>query len=115
MVLERGDKLLIVHRKLFEGDATRFFAGRVEAYGDGLARVAGHTWTWDPYSREILRKEGLRRKIIALGSGTFIVYQLDPDTHMEGIAFRCETDGSIWITDGGRLSLDISDRVRKWT
>jgi len=115
MILEPGDKLLVVHRRLFEGDSVRFFVGEVEDYGDGIARIAGHTWTWDAYSKEILRKEGIRRKLIALGSGTFLVYQLDAGTGLEQVRFWCEPDGSIWVTDDAGLMMDISDRAHRWT
>jgi hypothetical protein len=36
MLLEQGNKLLVTHRRLFEGDLPRFFVGEVEAYEDEI-------------------------------------------------------------------------------
>ena len=37
MILETGAKVLIAHRRLFEGDHGRYFTGVVEGYEGGLA------------------------------------------------------------------------------
>ena len=44
MPLTPGDKVLIVHRRLFEKDTDRFFLGTIEAFEAGLARVTGFTF-----------------------------------------------------------------------
>jgi hypothetical protein len=41
MLLEPEDKVLVVHRRLFEGDHQRFFVGIVENYEEGIAKVSG--------------------------------------------------------------------------
>ena len=53
MILEVGSKLLVVHRRLFENDKSRYFIGKVEHCEDAVARVSGHTWVWGqtPYIR----------------------------------------------------------------
>lgn len=46
-MLEQGEKLLIVHRRLFDKDTPRFFIGEVEAFETGLAKVKGYTFVKD--------------------------------------------------------------------
>ena len=41
MMLEQGEELLIVHRRLFEKNTGRFFIGDVQAYEHGMEKVKG--------------------------------------------------------------------------
>jgi hypothetical protein len=55
-MFERGDKLLIVHRRLFEKDTSRFFVGEVQAYEQGVAKVKGYTFVKDRFTGNIKKK-----------------------------------------------------------
>ncbi|MHC5209245.1 MAG: hypothetical protein ACYTG2_00830 [Planctomycetota bacterium] len=112
-LLEPGDVVLAVHRRLFDEDPPRFFLGRVEAYTDGVARVAGQTWVFDEYAEKVLVKEGQRKKLLALASGTLIVYQLDREISLEQTEIVYEPDGSIWLTDHHTLRVDLSERPKR--
>ncbi len=76
MILESGIRIFVSHRRLFESDRNRYFVGTVEGYEGGIARVTGYSWARDPYSGAFARKPGLRTKILAIASGTLILYQL---------------------------------------
>jgi hypothetical protein len=112
-LLEPGDVVLAVHRRLFDEDPPRFFLGRVEAYVDGMARVAGQTWVFDEYSEQVLVKEGQRKQLLALSSGMLIVYQLDRDVSLDRTEILYEPDGSIWLTDHRTLRVDLSERPKR--
>ena len=47
MILAQGDKVMIVHRRLYQGDNSRYFVGVVDGYSDGIAKVSGHSWLRD--------------------------------------------------------------------
>ena len=47
MILNPGDKILVVHRPLFEADTARYFLGLVDAYEAGIAKVVGTSWVKD--------------------------------------------------------------------
>jgi hypothetical protein len=108
MILESGMKVLVTHRRLFESDHPRYFAGVVEGYENGLARVTGHTWTRDGYRGVFLRKQDARTKILAIGSGTMIVYQLPSTVQLED--FRIETEGArSYAHDASGFRMDLSE------
>ena len=108
MILESGIKVLIAHRRLFESDHVRFFVGTVEGYEDGLARVTGQTWTRDPYQGLYVGKKELRTKIVPIGSGTVIVYQLPGTVRLEH--FELSTEGSTLVAhDGADFRMDLSE------
>ena len=85
-MLEQGDKILIVHRRLFEKDTPRFFVGEVQAYEDGLAKVKGYTFVKDLFSGSMKKKPDLRTKVMSIVSGTFIVYQLPVTVLLDSVS-----------------------------
>ena len=78
MLLESGNKILVAHRRLFEGDPTRFFVGEVLAYDAGIVKARGYSFVRDITSSKLLRKADPRTKLLSVSSGSFLVYQL-PD------------------------------------
>jgi hypothetical protein len=112
-IREPGDVVLAVHRRLFDEDSARYVVGRVEACADGVGRVIGHTWVHDQYGESVLVKEGLRRKLLSVASGTLIVYQLARDVSLAHTETVREPDGSLWLTDHRTLHLDLSERPKR--
>ena len=112
IVLVAGHKVLVVHRRLFEGDEHRFFVGEVESCVDAVAVVTGRTWARDPFSAQIVGKQDARTKLIPLAAGTFITYRLPAATDLA--AARIEHDGatgSVVLTDDRTLLMDLSERL----
>jgi len=110
MLLQKGDKLLIAHRRLFQGDAERYFIGSVEAYDQGVVRIIGHTWVHDVAHGKLIRKEDKRCKIISLVSGSLLTYQLP--AHVAVDLLRIEQHKQhLVLTGGDNFIMDISDRV----
>ena len=112
IVLGAGDKVLVVHRRLFEGDEHRFFVGEVESCADAVAAVTGRTWVRDPRSAQIVAKQDERTKLIPLAAGTFITYRLPAATDVASV--RIEQDGAtgrVVLTDDRTLLMDLSERI----
>ena len=111
MLLAAGAKLLVVHRRLFERDQGRYFIGVVEGYEPGIAKVRGRTWTRDE-AGEIVQKKDERTKLLALASGTLIVYQLPSDVDLSTIAMRSEGRTGVRVVDGRGFEMDLSEGVQ---
>ncbi|NOT30237.1 MAG: hypothetical protein HOP15_07305 [Planctomycetes bacterium] len=110
MILDTGMKVLISHRRLFEGDQPRLFVGTVESYEDGLARVTGYTWIRDYHHGGFHCKDDVRTKIIAVASGSVIVYQLESSLDLS--AFEITTEGSqVLAKDGHGFLMDLTEGV----
>ena len=110
-MLSEGDKLLVCHRRLFEGDELRFFAGTVTAYEAGIVRVTGWTFVRDFRSGNVLKKEEVRTKLYSLASGTILVYRLPDATNMESLKF-VGSAALLSLTDSENLKMDLSEHVR---
>ncbi len=112
-MLEQGEKLLIVHRRLFETDTPRFFVGEVQVYEAGIAKVKGYTFVRDLFSGNMKKKSDARTKIMSIVSGTFIVYQLPVTVLMDSVRFDLDQDGDLILRDDGGFSMDVAESVHK--
>jgi hypothetical protein len=109
MILVQGDKVVIVHRRLFADDHARFFVGLVDGYEAGIAKVRGNTWIFDTFSGRLARKNDARTKIFSIASGTLMVYQLASDVELSSLRFETARDDKLVLTDGKGFSADFSE------
>lgn len=108
MILDTGMKVLVAHRRLFEHDQARLFFGTIEGYEAGIARVTGHSWLRDGFRGGFRRKADLRTKIVAITSGTVLVYQLDGSVDLEALEINVEEDRVV-ARDGHGFQMDLSE------
>lgn len=108
-VLKEGDKIFVSHRRLFDGDEVRHFAGVVDNYESGVLRATGWTYLQDPATGMIFRKEDVRTKLYSLASGTIMIYGLGDEVDMEALKFEGR-DGLLLLTDGKTLRMNMSER-----
>ena len=110
MVLEHGDAVLLVHRRLFESDQPRYFIGTVDDYADGVATVTGETWVRDPYSDEAIRKGGERTKVVSVSSGSLIVYLLPAEVDLSTLRIESHAPtNAVWLADTTGFRMDLSE------
>lgn len=110
MILEEGGKILVVYRRLFEGDEARFFVGVVDGYDSGVVKVTGHSWLKDPFAGALIEKSDLRTKIFSIASGTLIVYELPSELDLRKLRFESRPEGGLWFTDGGKFRLNLTEK-----
>lgn len=111
MILEPGSKLLIVHRRLFEGDRARYFIGLVDDFDAGVAQVTGHSWAQTIMSGPFRRKEDKRTKLIPLTSDGLIIYCLPPTVMLERLTFESTSQGRVYLNDGAEFRMDLTENA----
>lgn len=107
-VVEAGDKLHIMARRLFEEDLRRHFVGEVLAAEGALAKLRGYTFIFDGGTNEYRRLPGLRTRIFSLGESGYVVNQIPGEVDVAAISYE-SSEGSLVITDGGSFSLPINE------
>lgn len=112
MILENGEKVHIIHRRLLEKEAQRHFVGIVNAYENGIARVTGHIYTVDPVKAAFFRRPELRTRIISLITGDVLVNVLPSSVNLEKIVYKQESK-SVRVTDESGWQMEISDLAWK--
>ena len=110
MILQPGNKLLIVHRRLFKSDRTRLYLGTVNAYEDGIASVTGYTFVHDDVDGDYLRKNDERTKIVPIASGSLIVYLLSSEFAIDE-ARICTRENRLILSDGRGSEMNLSEHA----
>ncbi|MGV3773099.1 MAG: hypothetical protein ACO1QB_09380 [Verrucomicrobiales bacterium] len=108
MILEKGEKIHVIHRRNYEKDHHRHFIGVVEYYEAGLARVNGHVYTVDPVKFAFIKRVDRRVRIISLISGDLLVNIIPPSVDLDKITYKQESK-AVRVTDGTSWHLDISE------
>jgi hypothetical protein len=108
MILQKGEKIHVIHRRHFEKDPHRHFVGVVDAYENGLARVTGNIFTVDLTKFVFFRRPERRTRIISLNSGEVLVNILPPTVDLDKVVYKQEKK-SVRVTDGGEWYMDISE------
>ena len=109
MLLSKGEKIHVIHRRLFEKDIRKHFVGEVEDYEDGIVRAVGHVFVIeDPHENLFRKKPEKRTRIFSLNCGAAIINVLPPTVELEKVCY--ESRGrSLRITDGSEWHLDIKE------
>ena len=108
MILRKGEKIHVIHRRLFEKEPHRHFIGVVDEYEGGVARVTGHVYTVDPVKFAFIRRAEKRTRIISVVSGDLLVNVIPPAVDLEKIIYKQEAK-SVRVTDGADWHLDLSE------
>ena len=107
-VIEVGDKLHIITRRLFEGDMRRHFAGEVTGVSADLQEVRGYTFVFNRGTNEYRKRPEVRTRIFSLGQADFIVNKIPRDVAIESLQYRI-VDKRLVITDNRDFFLDINE------
>jgi hypothetical protein len=108
MILQKGEKIHVIHRRLFEKEPQRHFVGIVDHYEAGLARVTGYLYTVDRARFAFIRRSDQRTRILSLAGGNLLVNVLPASVNLEKIVYRQEKKG-VRVTDGSEWHLDLSE------
>lgn len=108
MILQKGEKIHVIHRRHLDKEPQRHFVGVVDDYEYGVARVTGHMFAVDPVKAVFFRRPELRTRIISLQSGEALVNVLPPSVNLDNIVYKTEQK-SLRVTDGADWHMDISD------
>ena len=108
MILQKGEKVHVIHRRVYEKDHHRHFVGVIEAYEGGVARVSGNVYTVDPVKFTFLRRPERRTRNISLILGDLLVNVLSATVDLDKIVYKQERK-AVRVTDGSDWYLDISE------
>jgi hypothetical protein len=107
-VVQSGDKLHIITRRLFEGDLRRHFVGEVVGASDDLVELRGYTFVFNPGTNEYQKRPELRKRILSLADSGHIVNRIPRDASIDSLEYRT-VDHRLVVTDKKGFSLDIHE------
>src|SRR5437016_2268846 len=111
MLLKKGDKILVAYRRLFENDEARFFVGQVDEYEAGVVKVTGNSYAPDIIVGLMIEKAEERTKILAVSSGTLLVYLLPEAVALDRVKFVIK-DGRLSLSDDNNFTMNLAEHTR---
>lgn len=108
MILAKGEKVHIIHRRTLEHEPHRHFVGEVDDYQNGVARVVGYLYTVDREVGGYVRRPQKRIRIVSIASGDTFVNVIPDSVDLENITYQQEKK-AVRVSDGSDWYLDISE------
>jgi hypothetical protein len=107
-IIEPGEKVLIIARRLFEGDLRRHFAGRVISLAGELVRVEGYAFVYNPWKNGYEKRSGVRTRIFSISDAGNIINVLPKEINLETLHYEFINDNMI-VTDNAGFSMDVNE------
>jgi hypothetical protein len=109
MLVDIGETVHVIERRLFDTDVRRHFFGEVERVEAGAIRVRGYVFTYDSALSQYVRSDGERTRILPLGVSGFIINVAPPEIKADAVHYALSDKGRLVVTDGQQFSLDINE------
>lgn len=108
-VIQEGDILHVITRRVFDNDARRHFVGRVLDASGGLVRIEGHAFVYHSGDSRFHKHKERRIRIIDAGDSGHIVNVLPAELDIDRIQYGLDENRHLVITDGDSFELDINE------
>ena len=109
MILNEGEKIFVVTRRLFEKDLRRHFVGEVMASTQVSVRAQGYSFVFDDSQNEFLRRDDVRTRIISLADAGIVINLLPNEVDLSAVKYAADSQNNRIITDGKSFSMNISE------
>lgn len=109
MIIEKGSKVHIMYRALFENSVRRHIIGEVMFATGALCRVEGFAFVRDPQSGMYQKKPELRTTIVDLAESGYIVNIINSEVNLSEVSYSYVENIGLVATDGKGFSLDINE------
>lgn len=108
-MLDKGEKIFSITRRLFDGDRIRIFIGEVHKSTDNVILVRGYAFTHDYFSNEIVRQEVPRIRIISMTDAVNIILNIDSNINIENVQYKIDDMNQRVITDNESFTINLSE------
>lgn len=107
-IVEHGDKVLIVTRRLFAADARRHFVGSVDRHDGSCFRVHGYAFVLDTETSQFVRRKSQRTRLFKLDNH-LVIFILPSDTDLSKVRYERRDGDILTVTDGASLNLNLNE------
>ena len=107
-VVEIGEAVHIVTRRLFDGDVRRHFTGRVTGIANDLIRAEGWVFVFNRGTNEFIRRSERRTRVFGLSDAGNIVNILPDGVEPANLRYEFSETGLL-VTDGIDFAVDINE------
>jgi hypothetical protein len=107
-VLDVGDKLHIMTRRLFADDIHLHFVGEIIAISVPIFRAQGYAFIFDSGTNSYIKHPKARIRIVSLSDAGHIINVIPQDVDLNALQYRTVA-GRLAITDDRDFSLEINE------
>lgn len=108
MILDIGEKVLVVDRAYFREDLRRHFIGEVKKCTENAIRANGYTYVWDQEKGIFVRKPEHRERVIFPDEASTI-FVIPSEVDIEEVHYETEQRMGLVVTDGKKFNLEMSE------
>lgn len=105
-ILDCGDRLLIVTRRLFPGDVPFHFVGIVDRATQNAILIHGYAFVFE--NGAFVRCRGQRSRVFPLDNQV-ILSVLPDDVDVSRVHYERGEDGQVSVTDGQQFRIDVRE------
>ena len=106
-LLQPGEKVFVVERRLFDEDLRRHFVGEVEVCTEVGFRARGYPFLHHPPEGKFVRKNNPRTRLFSFHNN-LIINVLPESCNIEGVS-HVKTEGGTILTDDETFKMDVSE------
>ncbi|MDI6800090.1 MAG: hypothetical protein QMD53_05420 [Actinomycetota bacterium] len=110
MIPEKGEKVHVIMRRLFEGDIHRHFIGTVISDAvDGAVRLQDYVFVWNRTFNKFERRPEERTRVVSLNDAINIINIIPSSVLIEDVHYASSESGHLIITDGADFKMDVDE------
>jgi hypothetical protein len=107
-ILDGGDHVFVVTRRLFPGDVQRHFVGTVDRATQNAILVHGYAFVREVAHGEFVRRKRQRSRVFPLDNH-IVIFVLPDDVEIEQVRYERRQGQELVVTDGRQFRIDISE------
>lgn len=109
MILEIGEKVHVITRRLFETDLRRHFIGEVIRINETAALIEGYTFIFDNSKNQYIRRPEKRSRIVGIADSGYIINLLPVTADPVDAKYVQSKENKLVVSDGKTFSLEINE------
>ncbi|MBQ0724739.1 MAG: hypothetical protein KBT50_08245 [Cycloclasticus sp.] len=109
MIIEKGEKVHVMYRALYENSTRRHFLGEVKMAEGAKCRLEGYVFLYDQRTTEFIRKPEKRITIIDLSESGYITNIIDLEANLDNVVYKYAQGVGLMATDNNGFSLNINE------
>ena len=108
-MLDKGEKVFVITRRLFEGDRLRQFVGEVQESTEMVIKVCGYAFVHDDFTNEIVRREDVRTRIVSMTDAINLIFVIPNDVILENVQYKLNDMNERVITDENTFTMNLNE------
>jgi hypothetical protein len=109
LIIEKGEKIHVVMRRIFESQVQRHFAGAVGEVEGAIVRAVGYVFIYDLMKAQYTKKAEMRTTILDLSQSGYIVNVLPTSVVINDLRYETVNREYLAVVDGKGFSLDVNE------